>query len=115
MNEDRISHKSPFPDWFATQDTSCGVWLCDKTSDRKVKMEPPTEWETHWTWNVTKDGTDIYFRRTMKPLVPETKVFSRLDGAPGIILCRVGPNIYEVATDDGIEVWDESDIQPVEE
>jgi len=113
-DNDRIIHKSPFSEWYATQDASCGVWLCDKTNDQKIKIEPPAQWEAHWTWNVTEDGMGIYFKRT-PPLVPETKMFSRLDGEPGIILCRVGPNAYEVATDDGIEIWDESDIQPVEE
>jgi hypothetical protein len=115
MNEDDIIHRSPFRDWYATQDASCGVWLCDRASDQKVKIEPPAQWEAHWTWNVTEDGVGIYFRRTMKPLAPETKVVSRVDGAPGIILCQVGPSTYEVATDDGIEIWEKSDIQPVEE
>ena len=50
-----------------------------------------------------------------KPLAPETKVFSRLDGEPGTILYCVGPDAYEVMTDQGIEVWQEQDIQPVEE
>ncbi|MGO9110617.1 MAG: hypothetical protein ACLP9L_15455 [Thermoguttaceae bacterium] len=71
MNEDRIIHKSPFPNWYATQEASCGVWLCDRASDRKVKAEPPAKWEGHWTRNVTEDGMGIYFRRT---IAPETKV-----------------------------------------
>jgi hypothetical protein len=74
MNEDRLIHRSPFSNWYATQDTSRGVWLCDKTSDRKVKMEPPADGEAHWTWNLTEDGMGIYFRRTMTPLAPETTV-----------------------------------------
>ena len=63
-DQDRRIHLSPFADWYATQDapTRC-VWLCDKTSDRKVKVEPPTEWGRHWSWNVTEDGRGIYFRR----------------------------------------------------
>jgi hypothetical protein len=60
---DYIVHHSPFPDWFATQDTSRGVWLCDRTSDRKILVEPPAEWGRHWAWNLTEDGTGIYFRR----------------------------------------------------
>ena len=115
MNEDAIIHRSPFSDWYATQDTSFGVWLCDRASDQKVKVEPPAEWGAHWTWNVTEDGAGIYFRRTTKPLAPETKVFSRLDGEPGTILCRVSPDAYEVMTDEGIEVWEESTIQPARE
>ena len=46
-DEDCIIHGSPFSDWFATQDTSRGVWLCDRASDQKVKVEPPTEWGRH--------------------------------------------------------------------
>ena len=30
---DRRIHPSPYPQWYATQDTSRGVWLCDKASD----------------------------------------------------------------------------------
>jgi hypothetical protein len=59
---------------------------------------------------------DNYNQPTDKdPLAPETKVFSRLDGEPGTILNRVSPDAYEVMTDEGIEVWQEKDIQPVEE
>ena len=61
---DRRIHPSPFADWYATQDGSRGVWLCDKTSDGKVKVEPPAEWGRDWSWNVTEDGTGIYFERT---------------------------------------------------
>jgi len=65
MTENYIIHKSPFSDWFATQDTSSrGVWLCDRASDQKVKVEPPAEWGRHWSWNLTEDGTGVYFRRT---------------------------------------------------
>ena len=69
MTDDPIIHQSPWHEWYATQDAVRGVWLCDKASDQKVKVEPPTEWERHWTWNVTEDGTGIYFKRTgRKPL-----------------------------------------------
>jgi hypothetical protein len=63
-DQDCRIHPSPFPDWHATQDTSRGVWLCDKASDRKTLVEPPTEWGRCWSWNVTEDGGGIYFRRT---------------------------------------------------
>jgi hypothetical protein len=62
MAEEIVTHKSPFVEWIATQDASRGVWLCDKASDRKVKVEPPAEWGRRWSWNVTKDGKGIYFR-----------------------------------------------------
>jgi hypothetical protein len=61
--DDRRIHPSPFSDWYATQDGSRGVWLCDKASERKVKVEPPAEWGRHWAWNVTEDGRGIYFKR----------------------------------------------------
>ena len=56
--------ETPRPTPHATQDGSRGVWLCDKASERKVKVEPPAEWGRYWTWNVTEDGTGIYFERT---------------------------------------------------
>ena len=115
MDTDRITHQSPFPEWFATQDAARGVWLCDKASDRKVEMEPPAEWGQHWTWNMTEDGTGIYFKRERKPFAAETKVINKQDGESGTILNRVGPGAYEVMTDDGIEVWQEDDIQVVED
>jgi hypothetical protein len=64
MDEDRIIHVSPFSEWFATQDTSArGVWLCDKTSDQRVLVQPPTEWGRDWSWNIAQDGTGIYIKR----------------------------------------------------
>ena len=66
-DEDCRIHPSPFTDWYATQDTSRGVWLCDKASDRKILVQPPTEWGRHWSWNLTEDGSGIYFRRTGLP------------------------------------------------
>jgi hypothetical protein len=63
-DEDRRIHLSPWHDWYSTQDASSrGVWLCDKASEQKVKVEPPTEWGRHWSWSVTEDGTGIYFKR----------------------------------------------------
>ena len=113
MSADCIIHRSPFPNWFATQDASCGVWLCDKASEQKVKVEPPTEWGRHWSWNVTEDGGGIYFQR--KPLPPETKVVNRQDGESATVLNQFGSGSYEVMTDSAIEVWEEDDIQVVEE
>jgi hypothetical protein len=112
-DDDRQIHLSPYPEWFATQDPVRGVWLCDKASERKLKVEPPTDWGRHWSWNVTEDGTGIYFQR--KPLPPETKVISRVDGESATVLNQVGPGTYEVMTDQGIEVWQDGDIQVVED
>jgi hypothetical protein len=45
----------------------------------------------------------------------ETKVINTRDGEPGTVLNRVGSHEYEVMTDHGIEVWQESDVPAVEE
>jgi hypothetical protein len=114
MPNDPIIHPSPFPEWFATQDRrGRGVWLVDKDSNKKVKVEPPANWGQYWRWNVTEDGRGIYFRRSRLP--PETKVISRLDGESATVLNQFGPGTYEVMTDNSIEVWQEEDIQVVEE
>jgi hypothetical protein len=116
MTDDQVIHESPYADWYATQDASSrAVWICDKGSDRKVLVEPPTEWGRHWAWNVTEDGKAVCFRWERKPYAPETKVFSRLDGSSATILNRVGPHEYEVMTDDGIETWRDEDMQPADE
>ena len=39
--DDRRIHPSPFPEWYATQDTSRGVWLCDKASDGRSRSSRP--------------------------------------------------------------------------
>ena len=45
LDQDRRIHPSPFPDWYASQDTSArGVWIHDMTSEVKVKPESPAEW-----------------------------------------------------------------------
>jgi hypothetical protein len=62
MTEETLIHASPYSKWIVTQDGSRGVWFCVKNSDEKVKVEPPAEWGRHWSWNVTKDGSGIYFR-----------------------------------------------------
>lgn len=63
-DDDLRIHPSPYAQWYATQDVSSrGVWICDKTSDRKVLVQPLTEWGERWSWNVTEDGSGIYFRR----------------------------------------------------
>lgn len=59
---DTIEHESPWPSWYADQDGRA-VWLHDKASGEKAKVEPPIEWGHDWCWNVTEDGTGIYFRR----------------------------------------------------
>jgi hypothetical protein len=62
---DRRIHPAPYPDWYATQDTSSpGVWICDRATEEKVKVEPPAEWGRNWSWNITQDGKGVYFRRT---------------------------------------------------
>jgi hypothetical protein len=52
----------PWLDWYATQDGIRGALLCDRESEEKVRVEPPTEWGSRWRWNVTEDGSGVYFR-----------------------------------------------------
>jgi hypothetical protein len=66
-DETRIVHESPFTDWFVTQDMPRGVSLCDRNSNEKIVVEPPAEWGRGWRWNLTEDGTGIYFRRNAEP------------------------------------------------
>ena len=30
------------------------------------QVVPPADWGRHWTWNVTEDGTGIYFKRAFE-------------------------------------------------
>jgi hypothetical protein len=63
MTDDLVIHRAPWPDWFATQDAVRGLLFCNKaSSDEKVKVEPPRTWEQRWRWNLTEDGSGIYFR-----------------------------------------------------
>ena len=62
MMTQEIVHTAPFSDWYATQDGTRGVLLCDKNSDGKVKVEPTPSWGRRWRWNVTEDGSGVYFR-----------------------------------------------------
>ncbi len=62
-DDNRQIHPSPYPNWNATQDVSC-VWIYERGSDRRIKLEPPAEWGQHWAWNFTEDGKGICFKRT---------------------------------------------------
>jgi len=57
-------HKSPWPEWIATQESLAGVSIVSKTTGEQVMVEPPKEWGRHWAWNITEDGTGIVMRRT---------------------------------------------------
>ena len=54
-------HLSATGTWYATQDGTRGVLLCERGSEEKVKVEPPSEWGRRWRWNVTEDGSGVYF------------------------------------------------------
>ena len=56
--------KSPWEQWYATQSDLDGVWLCDRTSEEKVKVKPPSTWGRNWAWNIAEDGTGIVMRST---------------------------------------------------
>ena len=57
-------HKSPWSEWFATQESLTGVVICNKTTGEQVMVEPPKEWGRAWAWNITEDGFGIMIRRT---------------------------------------------------
>jgi hypothetical protein len=57
-------HKSPWPDWYATQESLDGVMICNKAASEKVLIEPPKEWGHRWSWNFTEDGSGIVIRQT---------------------------------------------------
>ena len=61
MTDELFVHRAPFSDWYATQDGTRGVLLCDKTGNEKVKVEPPSEWGRRWRWNLVEDGSGVYF------------------------------------------------------
>jgi len=61
---DKVIHPSPWLEWLGTQSDTHSVWICDKTSDERIKVEPPADWGNAWAWNVTEDGTGILMRRT---------------------------------------------------
>ncbi|MGA2254630.1 MAG: hypothetical protein ABSG53_08220 [Thermoguttaceae bacterium] len=62
-DEDALIHPSPWPDWFATQDSLTGVFLCNNATGENVKIEPPREWGRNWAWNITEDGSGIIMKR----------------------------------------------------
>lgn len=63
FDPDMVTHPSPWPEWFATQYDIGSVWMCDKTSEEMVKVEPSADWGGSWAWNITEDGTGIVMRR----------------------------------------------------
>jgi len=57
-------HKSPWNDWYATQESLAGVVLCNRETAEKVVVEPPQEWGRKWAWNLLEDGSGIVMHRT---------------------------------------------------
>ena len=62
-NPDTVTHPSPWPDWFATQENCRSVLICNKASEEKVKVEPPADWGSNWAWNINDTGAGIVMRR----------------------------------------------------
>jgi hypothetical protein len=63
MTEDLVIHKAPWPtDWYVTQDAVRGVLFRKRDSGEHVKVEPPSAWGRRWSWNLTEDGSGVYFR-----------------------------------------------------
>lgn len=63
MTDDLVIHQAPWQDWFVTQDAVRGVLFCNRQGNQRVKVEPPPEWGLGWRWNLTEDGSGIYFRK----------------------------------------------------
>jgi hypothetical protein len=57
-------HKSPWPNWYATQGSLVSVAICNRESDEEIQVEPPREWGRNWAWNIAEDGSGIVIRRT---------------------------------------------------
>ena len=58
-------HRSPWPNWFATQGSLASVAICNRDSEEETIVEPPREWGRNWAWNITEDGSGIVMRRTV--------------------------------------------------
>ncbi len=56
--------KSPWPNWYATQESLAGVFICDKETEGRVLVKPPPTWGRNWAWNIAEDGTGIVMRST---------------------------------------------------
>jgi len=56
-------HKSPWPEWYATQESLAGVCIVNKATGEKVTVAPPREWRHNWAWNLAEDGSGIVIRR----------------------------------------------------
>lgn len=57
-------HKSPWPVWYASQESLTGIVICNKATEERVLVSPPKEWGRHWAWNFAEDGSGIVIRRT---------------------------------------------------
>jgi hypothetical protein len=57
-------HKSPWPQWFAKQESLGAVSICNKITGETVVVEPPKRWGRNWAWNISDDETGIIIRRT---------------------------------------------------
>jgi hypothetical protein len=62
-DDDAVIFHSPWSEWFATQEDCRSVWLCNKASAERIKVEPPAEWGNGWAWNISEQGTGIVMRR----------------------------------------------------
>ena len=62
VTTDLLIHKAPWPNWFATQDAVRGVLFCNRQGDERFRAEPPPERGRKWAWNLTEEGSGIYYR-----------------------------------------------------
>ena len=57
-------HKSPWPNWYATQGSLASVAICNRETDEEIQVVPPAEWGRKWGWNICEDGSGIVMKRT---------------------------------------------------
>ncbi len=70
VTDDLVTHQARWrADWYATQDAIRGIWFCNRASNEKVRVEPPSEWGRKWQWNITEDGSGVYFRNNQTCLL----------------------------------------------
>ena len=57
-------HRSPFNNWYASQESLRGVVVHDKESAQQIEVAPPSDWGKCWAWNLSEDGLGLVVTRT---------------------------------------------------
>ena len=59
---DTVIHQSPWKAWIAVQE-DCFIRIYDEVSGERIKINPPADWKTKWSWNITDDRTGIMMQK----------------------------------------------------